>query len=110
SKEPLTDIAPLARNDDNIVVQYAKNNIEKVGLLKFDFLGLRTLTVLRDTRDMVLAETGSYIDFDEMKMDDPAVFAMISRGDTEGIFQLESGGMTSFMKELKPDSLEDIIA
>lgn len=110
SKEPLTDIAPLARNDDNIVVQYAKNNIEKVGLLKFDFLGLRTLTVLRDTRDMVLADHGVRIDFDTMKMDDPEVFKMISRGETEGVFQLESGGMTSFMKELKPDSLEDIIA
>ncbi len=110
SKEALTDIAPLARNDDNIVVQYAKNNIEKIGLLKFDFLGLRTLTVMRDTRDMVLEDTGVHIDFDEMKMDDPAVFQMISRGDTEGVFQLESGGMTAFMKELKPDSLEDIIA
>lgn len=110
SKEALTDIAPLARNDENIVVQYSKNVIEKIGLLKFDFLGLRTLTVLRDTRDMVMEETGHYIDFDTVKMDDPAVYKMIARGETEGVFQLESAGMTSFMKELKPESLEDIIA
>lgn len=110
SKEPLTDIAPLARNDENIVVQYAKNDIETIGLLKFDFLGLRTLTVLRDTREMVLADSGVDIDFDTLKLDDPAVYKMIAHGDTEGVFQLESGGMTSFMKDLKPESLEDIIA
>ena len=110
SAVPLTDIAPLAKNDESVVVQFAKANSEEIGLLKFDFLGLRTLTVLRDTAEMVLANQGIEIDFDRIPMDDPAVFDMISRGDTEGVFQLESTGMTSFMVDLKPSSLEDIIA
>ncbi|MDI9498071.1 MAG: DNA polymerase III subunit alpha [Bacillota bacterium] len=108
--EPLMDLVPLARNDDQVVVQYDKNNIEKAGLLKFDFLGLRTLTVMRDTRDMVMTRSGEWIDFDNMSYDDPRVFELISSGDTAGIFQLESGGMTSFMRELRPESLEDVIA
>lgn len=106
----ITDIAPLARNDESLVVQYAKNDIAKLGLLKFDFLGLRTLTVLRDTRDMVRENHGVSIDFDSLPLDDPNVFTMLSAGDTAGVFQLESGGMTAFMKELKPESLEDMIA
>lgn len=110
SGKPITDIAPLAVNDDNPVVQFAKADIESVGLLKFDFLGLRTLTVLRDTADMVRENHGIDIDFDRIGFDDPEIYAMIGRGDTVGVFQLESRGMTSFMKELKPTSLEDIIA
>ncbi len=110
SSQPLTDLAPLSKNEDAIVVQFAKNNVEKIGLLKFDFLGLRTLTVLRDTAEMALKNHGAVIDFDRLPMDDPAVFAMISEGNTDGVFQLESNGMTSFMKELRPESLEDIIA
>lgn len=110
SNLPLTDIAPLSRNEDTIVVQFAKNNVELIGLLKFDFLGLRTLTVLRDTAAMVLENHGRVIDYDRIPMDDPVVFAMISEGRTEAVFQLESPGMTSFMKELRPESLEDIIA
>ena len=111
SSQPLTDLAPLSRNEDAIVVQFAKNNVELIGLLKFDFLGLRTLTVLRDTADDGPGKTTACaIDYDRMPMDDPAVFAMISEGNTEAVFQLESSGMTSFMKELKPESLEDIIA
>lgn len=110
SGKPITDIAPLAVNDGNAVVQYAKSGIESVGLLKFDFLGLRTLTVLRDTADMVKASQGKVIDFDSIPFDDENVFKMIGNGDTVGVFQLESRGMTSFMKDLKPNSLEDIIA
>ncbi|MBP5416068.1 MAG: DNA polymerase III subunit alpha [Clostridiales bacterium] len=110
SAKPLTDIAPLAKNDESVVVQFAKANSEEIGLLKFDFLGLRTLTVMRDTAQMVLENQGIEIDFDRIPMDEPAVFEMISRGDTEGVFQLESSGMTSFMVDLKPSSLEDIIA
>ncbi len=110
SGEPIMDLAPLAKNDDSVVVQYAKGNIEDIGLLKFDFLGLRTLTVLQDTRQMVRENGGPDIDFDQMDMADPAVYEMISAGDTAGVFQLESAGMTAFMKELKPSSLEDIIA
>ena len=110
SSRPLTDLAPLSRNEDSIVVQYAKNNIELIGLLKFDFLGLRTLTVMQDTATMVQKNHGVTIDFDTLPMDDAKVFAMLSEGNTEAVFQLESGGMTSFMKELRPESLEDIIA
>lgn len=110
SGKPITDIAPLSVNDDNVVVQFAKYDIESVGLLKFDFLGLRTLTVMRDTADMVLENYGVKIDFDSIPTDDPEIYKMIGNGDTIGVFQLESRGMTSFMKDLKPTSLEDIIA
>lgn len=110
SSVPLTDIAPLSKNEDSIVVQFDKNNVESIGLLKFDFLGLRTLTVMRDTSEMVFENRGIVIDFDRIPMDDRKVFEMIGRGDTEGVFQLESAGMTSFMTELAPTSLEDIIA
>lgn len=110
SGKPITEIAPLAENDGNIVVQFAKYDIESVGLLKFDFLGLRTLTVMRDTADMVMENYGIKIDFDTIPTDEPEVYKMIGNGDTIGVFQLESRGMTSFMKDLKPTSLEDIIA
>ncbi|MCR5617412.1 MAG: DNA polymerase III subunit alpha [Clostridiales bacterium] len=110
SGKPITDIAPLSVNDDNVVVQFAKYDIESVGLLKFDFLGLRTLTVMRDTADMVYENYNVKIDFDSIPTDEPEVYKMIGNGDTIGVFQLESRGMTSFMKELKPTSLEDIIA
>ncbi len=107
---PLTDIAPLSKNDDAIVVQYAKGNIELIGLLKFDFLGLRTLTVMRDTAEMVLKNYGVTIDYDTLPMEDKDVYKMICDGNTDAVFQLESPGMTNFMKELKPENLEDIIA
>ena len=106
----ITDIAPLSRNDDDIVVQYSKENVEDVGLLKFDFLGLRTLTVLRDTRDMVEENHGVKIDYENLEKDDPNIYEMISNGDTAGVFQLESAGMTSFMQDLQPETFEDIIA
>ncbi|MBQ7274126.1 MAG: DNA polymerase III subunit alpha [Clostridiales bacterium] len=107
---PITDIAPLSVNDGNVVVQFAKADIESVGLLKFDFLGLRTLTVLRDAADMVKENYGVDINFDKIPFDDQNVYDMIGRGDTVGIFQLESAGMTSFMKDLKPSSIEDVTA
>jgi DNA polymerase III subunit alpha len=108
--QPLTELAPLSRNEDAIVVQFAKGNIELIGLLKFDFLGLRTLTVLRDyglrwfsrtTRSGLIMTIFPWMTL---------VYAMISEGRTEAVFQLESPGMTSFMKELQPECLEDIIA
>lgn len=108
--QPLTDLAPLSRNDDAVVVQFAKTNIELVGLLKFDFLGLRTLTVLRDTIDMVRDNHGVTLDIDLIPLDDVDVYRMIGEGQTDAVFQLESAGMTSFMKELQPENLEDIIA
>ena len=107
---PLTQMAPLAKNDESIVVQFDKNNVENIGLLKFDFLGLRTLTIMRDTARMVQENYGITIDFDRISLEDPAIYSMIGRGDTWGVFQLESEGMTSFMTKLQPESLEDIIA
>lgn len=110
SGKPITEIAPLSMNDEATVVQFAKADIESVGLLKFDFLGLRTLTVMRDTADMVYERHGVKIEFDALPLDDKNIFDMIGSGDTVGVFQLESKGMTSFMKDLKPTSIEDIIA
>lgn len=110
SGKDITDIAPLAVNDDTVAVQFAKNDVESIGLLKFDFLGLRTLTVLQDVKELVKNNCGKNIDLDRIPLDDPEIFKMIGRGETVGIFQLESRGMTSFMKQLEPESLEDIIA
>lgn len=108
--KPVCEIAPLARNDESVVVQFTKDDIEDVGLLKFDFLGLRTLTVLQETSRLVEEKTGKGIDFERMTFDDPRIYEMISRGETDAVFQLEGGGMTQFLKELQPESFEDIIA
>lgn len=101
---------PLQKNDDVITTQFTMTTIERLGLLKMDFLGLRTLTVIRDAVRNIQDTHNICIDTDNLKMDDKAVFDMISRGETDGVFQLESSGMKQFMKELKPNSLEDIIA
>jgi DNA polymerase-3 subunit alpha len=108
--EPIDDLVPLSRNDDTIVTQFPMGTLEELGLLKMDFLGLRTLTVIRDALNMIKETKRIEIDIDSMTYDDPEVFKMISDGKTEGVFQLESAGMTQFMKELKPDCFEDIIA
>ena len=110
SKEKLTDHVPVAKNDNTVVTQFPMSTLEEIGLLKMDFLGLRTLTVLRDAVDLIKRSTGKTIDLDNIDYEDKGVYEMISLGQTEGIFQLESKGMTNFMKELKPDCLEDIIA
>ncbi|NJD04083.1 MAG: DNA polymerase III subunit alpha [Ruminiclostridium sp.] len=110
SKEPITEYVPLQKNEDSITTQFPMGLLEELGLLKMDFLGLRTLTVIRDSMELILKNHGKKIDIDNLEMDDPNVFKMIGEGKTAGIFQLESGGMTQFMKELQPSSLEDIIA
>ena len=110
ASEPLVNYVPLQKNEDNIVTQFTMGTLEELGLLKMDFLGLRTLTVLRDTVNMVKENKGVSIDLDKINYEDQKVYNMIGKGKTVGVFQLESAGMTSFMKELKPDSLEDIIA
>lgn len=107
---PIVEIAPLSLNDDSVVVQFDKDTIEDIGLIKMDFLGLRTLTVMRDTVDMVKENHQIEIDFDQIPFDDKNVYNMLSNGETAGVFQLESAGMTSFIKDLKPENLEDIIA
>lgn len=110
SSQPLVNYVPLQKNEDNVVAQFTMGTLEELGLLKMDFLGLRTLTVLRDAVFMVKQNKNVDIDLDKIDYDDEAVYNMIGEGKTVGVFQLESPGMTSFMKELKPDSLEDIIA
>lgn len=108
--EPVYERVPLQLNDDVITTQYAMGNLEKLGVLKMDFLGLRTLTVIRDALDGIYKNYGKKIDIDNIDYNIPEVYKMIADGDTVGVFQLESRGMTSFMKELAPESMEDIIA
>ena len=109
--EAAEEFVPLCRGVDNsVTTQFPMTTIEELGLLKMDFLGLRTLTVIQNAVAIVEKNTGIQIDIDNIDYNDPAVLASIGTGRTDGIFQLESGGMKSFMKELKPQSLEDIIA
>lgn len=110
SKESIGDYVPLYMSDKGISTQFPMNTIEELGLLKMDFLGLRTLTVIRDALDLIEENHGRKIVFSEMGYDDPKVYETIAEGNTLGIFQLESGGMTQFMKNLKPDCFEDIVA
>lgn len=108
----MNEYVPLARGTDgNIVTQFNMIEVEELGLLKMDFLGLRTLNVITDAVSNARANhPGLALDIEKIPYDDPDVYAMIGRGQCEGVFQLESDGMKSFMKELKPASLDDIIA
>ncbi len=101
---------PLARNGDDITTQYEGAEMEHLGHLKMDFLGLRNLSDIKACLRYVKKNHGVDIDFDTCTYDDPNVYKLISTGDTEGIFQIESGGFQSFMRELQPTCLEDIIA
>ncbi|MBP5661571.1 MAG: DNA polymerase III subunit alpha, partial [Clostridia bacterium] len=110
SKNPVDTYVPLCVNGDMVATQYVAKYLEQLGLLKMDFLGLRTLTVIRDTLRFIEARTGETPDMMTLDFDDQAVYKMIGTGDCDGVFQLESNGMRSFMKELKPTCLEDIVA
>ena len=111
SQKPMVEYVPLSRaNDGTITTQFTMTTIEELGLLKMDFLGLRTLTVIDNARKMAEKDAGVVLDMDQIDYDDPKVLELIGSGKTEGVFQLESAGMKNFMKELKPESLEDIIA
>ena len=102
---------PLSRGaDGSITTQFTMTTVEELGLLKMDFLGLRNLTVIQDAVKLIRADRGVDIDLNRIDYDDPKVLAYISTGKTDGVFQLESAGMKSFMKELRPKSLEDVIA
>lgn len=108
---PLDEFVPLSRGADNVITtQFTMTTIEELGLLKMDFLGLRTLTVIQDASRMVQKKLGTDFNIDEIDYDDANVYEMIGQGKTEGVFQLESAGMKSFMRELRPENLEDIIA
>ena len=109
--EPLTDLVPLMRDQEGRpVTQYDMGAVEALGLLKMDFLGLRTLTFLDEARRIVKESKGVELDYDRLPLDDPKTFELLSRGETKGVFQLESGGMTATVRGLKPRRLEDIIA
>ena len=109
TKNPVDTYVPLYVNEGNIVAEYTMTLLEELGLLKMDFLGLRTLTVIEDCKNLVKQNRGIDVEFDQ-NMDDPKVYKLWQEGKTLGVFQFESSGMTSFMKELKPDCLEDLIA
>ena len=110
-QKPADEFVPLSRGSDgSITTQFTMTTIEELGLLKMDFLGLRTLTVIQNAVKLAEKSSGKKIDIDNIDYDDKSVLASIGTGKTDGVFQLESGGMKSFMKELKPENLEDIIA
>ena len=109
TKEPVMNYVALYKNDESITTQFTMTTLEELGLLKMDFLGLRTLTVIRDALDFIKQNHGITLEFSD-DMSDPEVFKLLSEGKTEGVFQLESAGMKEFLRELKPNSLEDIIA
>ena len=105
------EFVPLSRGSDgSITTQFSMTTLEELGLLKMDFLGLRTLTVIKDAVEMIEKDTGKHIDVDSIDFDDKQVLESVGTGRTDGVFQLESAGMKSFMKELHPQNLEDIIA
>ena len=109
TKDPVDTYVPLCTNDGNVVAQYTMVLLEELGLLKMDFLGLRTLSVIANCLELVKKNRGIDVIFDD-KMDDPKVYKLWQEGKSFGIFQFESAGITSFMKELKPDCFEDIVA
>ena len=110
-REPIDEYVPLSRGkEEAITTQYNMTTIEELGLLKMDFLGLRNLTVIHDAVRLIKENHGIDIDVDKLDFNDKAVYSLISSGKTGGVFQLESPGMTNFMKELKPANIEDIIA
>jgi DNA polymerase-3 subunit alpha len=107
--EPLDELVPLQRNNDGqVITQYFMEDVESMGLLKMDFLGLKNLTMIEKTIELVARAEGERLDPDRLPMDDPATYGLLARGDLEGIFQLESSGMRQIVRDLKPSSLEDI--
>ncbi len=110
AQKPLTEYVPLQKNDDVLITQFPKDTVEELGLLKMDFLGLRNLGIIKDAIKIIYESTGEKIDIDNISLNEPGVYQMISRGETDGVFQLESAGMKQFMKELRPENIEDIVA
>ena len=107
--DPVCSYVPLSRNDDTIVTQYTMTTIEELGLLKMDFLGLRNLTVIKDAQEQI-RQLNPDFDIDKIPDDDPQTFAMLAEGKTQGVFQLESTGMTGVCMGMKAGSIEDITA
>ncbi|MEE1225393.1 MAG: DNA polymerase III subunit alpha, partial [Clostridia bacterium] len=111
TSEPIVNYLPLTLNKENfITTQFTKDTVESLGLLKMDFLGLRNLTVIENAVSIIEKNRGIKLDMDNIEYDRKEVFDLISSGNTDGVFQMESAGMQSFMTELKPDTIEDVIA
>lgn len=108
SAVPLDELVPLQKNDNTVITQYTMTHLESLGLLKMDFLGLRNLTVIRDAVNEI-RKTESDFDIGKIPVDDSRVFEMLAKGDTSGVFQFESAGMTKQLTELVPERLEDLI-
>ncbi len=110
ARDVICDHIPIQTNDDVITTQFPMGNIEELGFLKMDFLGLRNLSIIDEALSIIEASGGERPDMSTIPIDRPEVYAMLSRGETEGVFQLESAGMKQVIKELEPRSIEDIIA
>ena len=109
ASEPLDQIVPLQRNNDGAVItQYFMEDLESLGLLKMDFLGLKNLTMIQKTTELLEQNRDLVLDIDRLPMDDPETFKLLGRGELEGVFQLESSGMRQVVRDLKPSNLEDI--
>ena len=110
--EDITNILPVATSKDTelLITQFEGSIIENAGVIKMDFLGLKTLTILKDAIVLIKENHGVTIDLDEITLTDEKTFELFQRGDTNGVFQFESAGMQKYLKELKPDKLEDLIA
>ena len=106
---PVSEYVPLAKNNDSVVTQYTMTTLEELGLLKMDFLGLRNLSVIDDTQKMIRKNQPDF-SIDAIPTDDPAVYAMLTAGETEGVFQFESTGMRNVIMQLRPEYMEDLIA
>ena len=110
SFDPLTDVVPLVKNEGQIVTQFPMMDLEKIGLLKMDILGLRNLTVMQTALELIEKEQGVELDLETLSLDDPATYSLLCSGEAIGIFQLESQGMRQLIKDLQPSVFEDIIA
>ncbi|SFF97246.1 DNA polymerase-3 subunit alpha [Desulfotomaculum arcticum] len=111
TQQPLTHYVPLCKASEGALsTQFPKDQVEELGLLKMDFLGLRTLTVIADAINMIYANRGVKIDIDEIPLDDPKAFELLCNGDGVGVFQLESSGMRAILRDLRPEVFEDIVA
>jgi DNA polymerase III subunit alpha len=112
SRQPLTDLMPLQRatNSDALMTQYEMHAVDALGLLKFDFLGLSNLTILRQAVDLIRETRAESIDLEAIPLDDPATFELLASGETTGVFQLESAGMRRYVRELRPSSVYDLAA
>ena len=107
--QPVSNYVPLAKSDEAVITQFTMTTLEELGLLKMDFLGLRNLTVIHDAEKMIRRSVPRF-KIDEIDYSDKAVYAMISTGNTDGVFQFESGGMKNVLAQLKPERFEDLIA